>query len=154
MSGGFQESVRSGLGDPFSFDPPREDAALGKLPLQLRHKGFIRHTHYNLIAAVLPPQRRHPPSHRFRLVRWAIYSLDLRVVDIEFGVLPSGGDQGAMFVKAVFPVGRSMDESRHTLGDLVKGIYDGFSATKQVRRVSISVSDDGSEKIRVELKDV
>lgn len=42
----------------------------------------------------------------------------------------------------------------YTLGDLVKGIYDGFSATKQVRRVSVSVSDDGSEKIRVELKDV
>ncbi len=40
------------------------------------------------------------------------------------------------------------------LGDLVKGIYEGFSATKQVRRVSVSVAEDGSEKIKVELKDV
>jgi hypothetical protein len=42
----------------------------------------------------------------------------------------------------------------YMLGDLVKGIYDGFSATKQVRRVSVSVADDGSEKIKVDLKDV
>lgn len=42
----------------------------------------------------------------------------------------------------------------YTLGDLVTGIYEGFSATKQVRRVSVTVSDDGSEKIRVELKDI
>lgn len=42
----------------------------------------------------------------------------------------------------------------YTLGDLVTGIYEGFSATKQVRRVSVSVGEDGSEKIGVELRDV
>lgn len=41
----------------------------------------------------------------------------------------------------------------YSLGDLVGAHYEGFSATKQVRRVSVAVSEDGSEKIRVELKD-
>lgn len=42
----------------------------------------------------------------------------------------------------------------YTLGDLVMGIYEGFSATKQVRKVSVAVAEDGTEQIRVELKDV
>jgi hypothetical protein len=42
----------------------------------------------------------------------------------------------------------------YTLGDLVTGIYQGFSATKKVYRVSVAMSEDGSEKISVELRDV
>ena len=42
----------------------------------------------------------------------------------------------------------------YLLGDLVTGIYEGFSATKQVRRVSVAVAPDGAERIQVELKDV
>ena len=42
----------------------------------------------------------------------------------------------------------------YTLGDLVTGIYEGYSATKKVRKVAVSLSEDGSEKISVELKDV
>lgn len=41
----------------------------------------------------------------------------------------------------------------YTLGDLVTGIYEGYSATKKVRRVSVGLSEDGSENISVELKD-
>lgn len=42
----------------------------------------------------------------------------------------------------------------YTLGDLVTGTYQGFTATKQVRKVSVNIAEDGSEGIGVELRDV
>lgn len=41
----------------------------------------------------------------------------------------------------------------YTLGDLVTGYYEGFSAVKQVWRVSVDVSESGDEQIYIDLKD-
>lgn len=40
------------------------------------------------------------------------------------------------------------------LGDLVTGSYQGVSATKKIRKVSVSLSPDGSETINVEMTNV
>jgi hypothetical protein len=42
----------------------------------------------------------------------------------------------------------------YTLGDLVKGYYQGITSTKIIQRVSVTVDNSATESIRIELADV